>query len=841
MDGESVQLPEDKPNVAVRLGEYLLERRIGSGGMGQVYLGKQESLDRLVAIKIMPRQTASDSQSVQRFQREAKSIAQLIHPNIIQVFSFGVEKGVPYFAMEYVDGEDLSAKLKKGEEFTTEEVVRIFVEVTRALEAAAAHDMVHRDIKPSNIMISRTGEVKVMDFGLAKTLKTQSDVTTVGMVLGTPQYMSPEQGKGEALDPRTDMYSLGCVVYQLLTGSPPFEADTPTALVYMHIHEEPKPVQELNPDVPDKLAATVMRCLKKDPDRRFADPCMLKNMLEGLQRGETTAEMLQCLDDMEQSSGEKSPRPEPAGVQDTGGGGAWVAVFGAIGLFIAVAVFALILFRQELFGNRGDTATGRREPVVARVLDPGMLGEPPCEIFFPGDELRKHYGDRANAVLIAEDERSAPLKLENRLLCAGRYRLRIEREGFDSITIGSFELRLLDNTNSIDFDNLSLLKLSKDTVDRMGKAVRLFDEGRYLDAEMRFSEIAKFAPEAPVGPFANVSEAIEACKHEAKGNKVYADLRADAQSSLGDARPREALKILMRIPNESTFFRKHNIAGLIRDAKEKTNTAQMFLVDARKELCNGRFQEVLALAKKAGALDRDMTEAGEILTRCERAAEFREKARSAFGKQDNRNAFTYYRKYLEIATEDKKVRAIFERLEKKVKAEDARLGEIKSRLAAAEKAMEEKRPADAITEYDYILAGLKPDKAEVVRFTRLRADAVRTGKKLGMEKTLAELDKAYMSRDPNAVLALLTAGAKESATVREELEVFLQEAGAVKLSRHEIQSLILEDGKETATTRWVFSVFFTGVPEPADGSMAMTYRFTDSGNGWKIAAVTAGE
>jgi len=836
-----VQLPEDKPTVAVRLGEYLLERRIGSGGMGQVFLGRQESLDRMVAIKIMPRQTASDQQSVQRFQREAKSIAQLIHPNIVQVFSFGVEKGVPYFAMEYVDGEDLSAKLKNGEEFTTDEVVHIFIEVAKALEAAAAHDMVHRDIKPSNIMIAKTGEVKVMDFGLAKTLTKPSDVTTVGMVLGTPQYMSPEQGKGEKLDPRADMYSLGCVVYQLLTGSPPFEADLPTAVVCRHIHDKPKPIQELNPDVPDKLAAIVMRCLKKDPDRRFADPCMLRTMLEGLQKGETTSEMLESLD-TEQPPAEELPQPEPAGVQETGGGGgAWVAIFGAVGLFIAVAVFALILFRHELFGNRGDTGTGRQEPVVARVRDPGMLGEPPCEIFFPGGELRKHYGDMANAVLIAEDERSAPVELENRLLCAGRYRLRIEREGFDSLTIGPFELRLLDNTNSINLDDLSVLKLSKDTVDGIGKAVAHFEDGRYLDAEMRFSEIAKFAPEVPVGPFANASEAIEACRQEAKGNKAYADLRADAQSLLGDARPQEALEILERIPKDSTFCRKHDIAGLIRHAKEKTNTAQMFLVDAKKELCNGRFQEVRALAKKAGALDQDLTEAGEILASCDRAAEFREKARSAFGEKDNRNAVAHYRKYLEVATEDKKVRAIFERLEKKVKAEDARLAQISSRLAAVEKAMEEKRPADAITEYDYILANLKPDKAEVVRFTRLRADAVRTGKKLGIEKTLAELDKAYMSRDPDAVLALLTAEAKKHATVREELEIFLQEAGAVKLSRHEIQSMTLEDGKEAATTRWVFSVFFTGVPEPADGSIAMTYRFTDSGKGWKIAAITPGD
>jgi predicted Ser/Thr protein kinase len=841
MDGEFVQLPEDKPAMAVRLGEYLLERRIGSGGMGQVFLGRQESLDRMVAIKIMPRQTASDQQSVQRFQREAKSIAQLIHPNIIQVFSFGVEKGVPYFAMEYVNGEDLSARLKKGEEFTTEEVVRIFIEVARALEAAAAHDIVHRDIKPSNIMIAGTGEVKVMDFGLAKTLKKQSDVTTVGMVLGTPQYMSPEQGKGEALDPRADMYSLGCVVYQLLTGSPPFEADTPTAMVYMHIHEEPKPVQELNPDVPNKLAAIVMRCLKKDPDRRFADPCMLKNMLESLQRGETTAKMMECLD-AEQPPGEELPRPEPAGVRDTGGGGGvWVAVFGAVGLFIAVAVFALILFRHELFGTRGDTGTGRQEPVVARVLDPGMLGEPPCEIFFPGDKLKEHYGDRANAVLIAENKKSAPFRLENRLLCAGRYRLCIEREGFDSLTIGPFELRLLDNTNSIDFNNLSLLELSKDTVNEIGKAVALFEDGRYLDAEMCFGEIEKYAPDMPVGQFANASEAVGACKQEAKGSKAYADLRADGQSKLGDAKPQEALKILMRIPKESTFCRKHDIAGLIRDAKEKTNTAQMFLVDAKKELCNGRFDEVRALGKKAEALDRDLAEAGEILARCDRAAEFREKARSAFGERDNRNAVTCYRKYLEIATGDKKVRAIFERLEKKVKAEDARQDEIKSRCGVAKKALDEKRPADAIIEYDYILANLEPHKMEVPHIKYLRAYAVRNGKKLGIEKTLAELDKAYMSRDPKAVLALLTAEAKEGAAVREDIEVFLKEAGAVKLSRHDIQSLTLEDGKEAAITRWVFSVFFTGVPEPADGSIAMTYRFTDSGNRWKIAAVTPGD
>ncbi len=270
-----------------QLGDYMLEKRIGSGGMGEVFRARQVSLDRTVAVKVLPRSLASQQGFTERFQREARAAANLIHPNVIQVYSIGLDKGIPYFAMEYVEGEDLQQRMKRQRFFDFDEIVRIIRDATSALTVAHEKGIVHRDIKPSNIMFDRTGNLKVMDFGLAKITAANSNLTQSGLIMGTPNYMSPEQGKGEPTDTRSDIYSLGVVFYELMTGSLPFRADTPTALIYKHAYEKPPSPREKNPEIPPYLEYVCLRMISKDPNDRYAAPPDLLKDLEEFIRDRT--------------------------------------------------------------------------------------------------------------------------------------------------------------------------------------------------------------------------------------------------------------------------------------------------------------------------------------------------------------------------------------------------------------------------------------------------------------------------------------------------------------------------------------------------------------------------
>jgi tetratricopeptide (TPR) repeat protein/predicted Ser/Thr protein kinase len=256
-----------------QLGDFALEKKLGQGGMGEVYKARQVSLDRIVAVKILPKSLAAQENFIERFQREAKAAANLIHPNVIQIYSIGVEAGTPYFAMEYVEGEDLQQRMKRLGKLSYEECVEIVAGVANALACAFEKGIVHRDIKPSNIMIDKNAVVKVMDFGLAKATQDGGmNLTQSGLIMGTPNYISPEQGKGETIDSRSDIYSLGVVFYEMLTGLLPFRAETPAALIYKHAFEAPDPPTRLTADVPPFLEEICLRMLAKEPRERYPNP-----------------------------------------------------------------------------------------------------------------------------------------------------------------------------------------------------------------------------------------------------------------------------------------------------------------------------------------------------------------------------------------------------------------------------------------------------------------------------------------------------------------------------------------------------------------------------------------
>ena len=270
--------------------DFICESVLGEGGMGKVYRARQISLDRWVALKVLPRASESGS-FIDRFKREARSAAALVHPNIIQIYTFGELKGIPYFAMEYIEGEDLENILRvSADKLTTDEIIEIIRSVTKALAVAMERGIVHRDIKPANIMLTRSGLVKVMDFGLAKGI-TNEAVTQAGLVVGTPAYMSPEQGASRPVDTRSDIYSLGCVMYNCLCGQAPFTAENVASLLYKHMYEPPEPPEKFRPDINPDITTICLKMLAKKPEERYQNPQELLEALVGININAAAAEL----------------------------------------------------------------------------------------------------------------------------------------------------------------------------------------------------------------------------------------------------------------------------------------------------------------------------------------------------------------------------------------------------------------------------------------------------------------------------------------------------------------------------------------------------------------------
>lgn len=256
-------------------GRYRLEQKSGEGGAAVVYRGTDEVLNRPVAIKILREHFSPDksdsAEMLDRFRREARAIARLSHPNIINIYDVGDERGMPYIIMEYVDGENLKELLRRAGTLPPSRAIDLIGQVLDGLAYAHKHGIVHRDIKPQNILINELGLVKVTDFGIARIVEeTTTGQSPAGQVLGTVEYMSPEQASGERATPASDIYSTGAVLYELLTGRPPFQAASPVALAYKHVHEAPPVASLVNPQISHSLNMVVMRALAKKPEQRFA-------------------------------------------------------------------------------------------------------------------------------------------------------------------------------------------------------------------------------------------------------------------------------------------------------------------------------------------------------------------------------------------------------------------------------------------------------------------------------------------------------------------------------------------------------------------------------------------
>jgi hypothetical protein len=256
---------------------YELGQVLGQGGMARVHQGLDRQLDREVAIKVLAPPFDRDHEFVERFRREARAAAGLSHPNIVAVFDSGSDDGTNFIVTELVEGETLAERLRRDGPMPPADAVAVAVDIARALAAAHARGLIHRDIKPGNVMLLPDGRVKVVDFGIARAAGSDT-LTHTGVVLGSTAYLSPEQAGGQPVDERADLYALGCVLYEMLTGRVPFSADTPIATMYRHVNEEAPPPSTISPVQPE-LEDVVLRCLEKDPKRRFASAAELEAAL----------------------------------------------------------------------------------------------------------------------------------------------------------------------------------------------------------------------------------------------------------------------------------------------------------------------------------------------------------------------------------------------------------------------------------------------------------------------------------------------------------------------------------------------------------------------------------
>src|SRR4030088_1506688 len=267
-------------------GRYRLDARIGAGGMSTVYRALDETLQRQVAIKLMNREVASDSDQLERFRREARAVAQLSHPHVVGVIDAGEDAGSPYIVLEYVEGETLKERIRRQGRLSIAESVAYAIEIARALGVAHARHIVHRDVKPQNVLIDEEGSAKVTDFGIARTLEEEG-LTADGRVLGTTDYVSPEQALGQPVTGQSDLYSLGVVLYEMLTGEVPFKGENQVAVAMKHVREILPDVQSKRPEVSAALASIVDNDTAKRPEDRDAHDAELIADLEDVLAIET--------------------------------------------------------------------------------------------------------------------------------------------------------------------------------------------------------------------------------------------------------------------------------------------------------------------------------------------------------------------------------------------------------------------------------------------------------------------------------------------------------------------------------------------------------------------------
>jgi serine/threonine-protein kinase len=342
-------------NVTVLSGRYRLGSKLGSGGMSTVYLAHDEVLDRPVAVKLLHREISEEADQLERFRREARAAARLSHPNLVGVIDAGEDESRPYIVFEYVEGDTLKQCIQKQGPLPVDEAVAYAIEIGRGLSAAHSRKLIHRDVKPQNVLIDPDGRAKVTDFGIARSLESEG-LTATGRVLGTTDYVSPEQAMGEAVDERSDVYSLGVVLYEMLTGDVPFKAETQVGVAMKHVNNPMPDIRTKRSDVPTHVAGVITRATAKDPRDRYGSVSeMVLDLESGLGQEEAAGNVSHNQATTVLESVPKSRRPGARRFPIAG------IAMGLVG--IALIAAALLFGEQGLDKIQGDGDDGGGTPV----------------------------------------------------------------------------------------------------------------------------------------------------------------------------------------------------------------------------------------------------------------------------------------------------------------------------------------------------------------------------------------------------------------------------------------------------------------------------------------------
>jgi eukaryotic-like serine/threonine-protein kinase len=431
-------------------GRFRLDEQVGSGGMSTVYRAFDETLERTVAIKLMHRSLSGDPQQLERFRREARAAARLSHPHVVTVIDAGEDDGHPYIVFEFVDGETLKGRIKRLERLPVPEAVAYGIEIGRALGAAHAERLVHRDVKPQNVLIDPDGRAKVTDFGIARSLE-DGGLTATGRVLGTTDYVSPEQALGEDVTAESDIYSLGIVLYEMVTGDLPFKAESQVGVAMKHVQDPMPDVQLRRPEVSAALAAVIERATSKQVENRYASvDDMVWELeqalaIEAARAGEASGEATTVLRALPDETGDMAPgrlrHPRR------------VVVLSAlvVALLVGAAVFAIVNARRG--GGEGPAAAKAPEPVAVQIKavhDHDPFGTPPSE---HPEEARFAIDDDPETVWSTERYESGQLAPKRGVglyldagiaIAARRLDVRTPTPGFDVQVYGSNQAPFAD-------------------------------------------------------------------------------------------------------------------------------------------------------------------------------------------------------------------------------------------------------------------------------------------------------------------------------------------------------------------------------------------------------------
>jgi serine/threonine protein kinase/Tfp pilus assembly protein PilF len=363
-------------------GRYQVFEEIGKGGMGRVYRVLDKEIDEKIALKILNPEIAADTQTIERFRNELKTARQISHKNVCRMYHFGKDEGVDYITMEYVRGEDLKSMIRMMGRLSPGQAVSIARQVGEGLAEAHRLGVVHRDLKPQNIMIDRDGHVKIMDFGIARTIKTEG-ITGPGMMVGTPEYMSPEQAEGKDVDERSDIYGLGIILFEMLTGKVPFEADSPLGIALKQKTEMPPDPRKINPQIPENLGRLILRCLAKEKGRRYQNAQELVHDL---------GEISKNIPDAKKYVPQRKPRT--ATLTMTISQKKWRTI--AVTVLVTLAAIIAVLYLRP--GRPAPAAGGKR----LAVLPFENLGPPEDEYFADAitDEITARLGNIAQLGVI---------------------------------------------------------------------------------------------------------------------------------------------------------------------------------------------------------------------------------------------------------------------------------------------------------------------------------------------------------------------------------------------------------------------------------------------------------